>query len=186
MYCFFDENQKREAINISPGEYFLSGRGMLIHTLLGTGVSVALYDPVLKTGGMNHFIVSEKRSSRNAAAQDGINFTETLIDSFLKNGSDKSNLQAKILGGSVFSDEQEINEAAAENVRLIEVFLTSNNIEILSRNTGGNEVRKIYFYTDTFKILFKKLNYEDTEINKQMIEYHHRNKHGLSKSHRKR
>lgn len=163
MYCFFDESQKREAINISPGEYFISKNGMLIHTILGSCVSVALYDPVLKTGGMNHFLFN--------ADQNNLNPVEILINAFLKNGSDKSNLQAKILGGSIFSEEQSIKDTAEKNIRLAEDFLNSSNIEILSRNIGGNKVRKIYFYTDTFKILFKKIDYKDTELDKQMADY---------------
>jgi len=163
MYCFFDENLNREVINISPGEYFISEKGMLIHTLIGSYVSVVIYDPVLKAGGMNHFMV---------AKNSGAKVMRELLDGLMKKGSMKNDLKAKILGGSIFSEEDEA--VASSSLCLAEEFLESENIAITNRSTGGDKVRKIYYYPDSFKVLIGKLKYPDPDLDKQMAEYRRR------------
>ena len=164
MYCFFDENQKLEVINISPGEYFISVKGMPIHTLLSSCVSAVIFDSKLKIGGMNHFMISSQEYAKDEAGN-----MEILLEGFLKNGSKIEDLEAKILGGSVFCEADEA--AARNNISFVENFLNGKNIKIVNRSVGGGSIRKIYFYPEDFKVLIKKIEHSDDVLEKNMSEY---------------
>jgi SAM-dependent methyltransferase len=50
-----------EAVKILPGEYFATDRDMALVTVLGSCVAACLRDPVAGIGGMNHFMLPERR-----------------------------------------------------------------------------------------------------------------------------
>ena len=175
MYCFFDKSQNREAINISPGEYFISPKGMLIHTLIGSCVAVAMYDPQTKIGGMNHFSAAQlKDIPYDAVLQHAEESMKNLVSALLENGCSRTSLEAKILGGSNLSEPDADDETTASNIRFAEEYLQNANIKIVGRDTGGNEARKIYLHTDTFKILLKRLPLVNTDLESQMQDYRRR------------
>ena len=174
MYCFFDRSQNREAINVSPGEYFISTKGMLIHSLVGSCIAVAIYDPESKTGGLNHFIAGEikdiKYDNIIRQAEESMN---SLIADLVKNGCSKEKLEAKILGGSIFPDSDTTEESIKRSILFAEEYLGREKIKIVSRDTGGDEARKIYLYTDTFKVLLKRV-LPNADLSKQMKAYQQR------------
>ncbi|MDC7125521.1 MAG: chemotaxis protein CheD [Spirochaetales bacterium] len=163
MYCFYDKLCKKEAIHISPGEFFVSAKGMLIHSLVGECIVAILYDPVGRIGGMNQFLIGK---------HDQINPLERLVGSMLDLGATKNALQAKLIGGSILIDEKKEYEGIiGTTITYCKDFLRKANIEIISTNIGGSKARKIYFYTDTFKVLQKMIDYSETPLGAQMNEY---------------
>ncbi len=164
MYCFFDESQKREFINISPGEYFVSGKGMPIYTLLSTCISIALFDSNLEIGGLNHFMISNPEEMKDEAQN-----IELLLEGLYKLGSKKKNIEAKIIGGSVLCEEDEI--PALANVRFAEEFLAAEKIRISNTSTGGNMIREVYYYPQKFKLLIRKIQPPNDILNSQILAY---------------
>lgn len=176
MYRYFDNRLKSEIVNLSPGEYFVSNKDELINTVLGSCVSTVLFDPVLKIGGMNHFMLADVKAKARVdnyfkVERYGLYAMESLINDFLKLGSEKSNLQAKIFGGSRVLETQRVIEIGKENIEFAEEFLKAEKIPIINRDTGGRRARKIYLYTKDFRILLKRVNVSATELDYQMEDY---------------
>lgn len=92
-------------VTIHPGEFYVTRKHLIISTLLGSCVAACLYDPVNKVAGMNHFMLSNKRYSRDMptciteAGRYGVNAMELLINKMLNTGAEKKHLRAKAFGG---------------------------------------------------------------------------------------
>src|SRR4051812_34628725 len=56
---YYDRTFDRDAAKILPGEYYYTGKDMLIVTVLGSCVSACIRDRVTGVGGMNHFMLPD-------------------------------------------------------------------------------------------------------------------------------
>ena len=54
---YYDRTFDCDAAKILPGEYYYTGKDMLIVTVLGSCVSACIRDSRLGYGGMNHFML---------------------------------------------------------------------------------------------------------------------------------
>src|SRR5665647_2303892 len=77
-------------VTLEPGELFASREPVTISTLLGSCVAACLYDPVNNVVGMNHFLLSSRRYSRDLpnfiseAGRYGIHAMELLINEMMR------------------------------------------------------------------------------------------------------
>lgn len=147
-------------IKIHIGEIYTSSEPTVIVTILGSCVSVCLFDPVRRTGGMNHILLPGKADLKkfDDATRYGINAMEVLINSMMKLGSRRRDILSKIFGGAhIIKSIASHISPGPKNVRFVEEFLDLEEIPVVSRNTGGNNGRKIYFHTHTGEVLLKTL-----------------------------
>ena len=79
-----------------PSALFASARPHKVVTVLGSCVSVCLWDPFLRIGGINHYMLPLWNGEGLASPKYGNIAIEKLIERMLYLGSRKSNLQAKI------------------------------------------------------------------------------------------
>ena len=57
MYSVKNHKFNKDEFILHPGEYFCSSENILMSTILGSCVSVVLYDSRKKQGGLNHFLL---------------------------------------------------------------------------------------------------------------------------------
>jgi len=146
---------------IGPGDYYASKQDIIISTLLGSCISVALFDPKQKIGGMNHFMLPFPKKnetgilSRNA--KYGINAMEILINELIKKGCVKNDLIAKVFGGSTLLnyDKEAVYDIPKMNISFAFEFLRIENIPVESYSVGGILPRKIYFFPVEGKVKMK-------------------------------
>ncbi len=151
---------------IHPGEYKVSDEDIIISTVLGSCVSVALFDPVKKQGGMNHFLLPRygngevtEKSLIQQEFRYGLYAMEILINSLMKMGSRKNSLIAKVFGGSeMFEISSRVTNVGKQNREFALLYLENENIPVISSDLGGPLGRKILFFPKTGKILLKKLD----------------------------
>jgi chemotaxis protein CheD len=150
----------------SPQKSFVLGGQVVVPdeprelvTILGSCVSVCLWDKKLRTGGMNHFLLPE--TINNAKSLDGgISATRALIQSMIRKASIIKNLEAQVFGGAnrFFKDESFLN-VGRQNVEAARIALEETGVRIVHQDTGGEPGRKIYFNTQTGMVLIQKINY---------------------------
>ena len=146
---------------INAGEFYVSKENEIIGTLLGSCISVCLWDPEKKIGGMNHFMLPGKICkvdiSKDRSARYGITAMNDLLDSMIKSGAERKRMVAKLFGGgSVFENKLKTNSIPDDNIRIARVMLELADIEILKTNVGGNFSRKILFDLDSGQVFLKK------------------------------
>jgi Chemotaxis protein; stimulates methylation of MCP proteins len=144
---------------IGPGGYYSSRDDVIISTLLGSCISVALYDPGVPVGGMNHFMLPFPKvrddSLYSSTAMYGINAMEVLINDILKKGGRKNCLRAKVFGGSTVLafDRQATYDIPKMNITFIFDFLEREHLPVDSYSVGGSSARKIWFFPQTARVL---------------------------------
>lgn len=158
---YYDRTFDRDAAKILPGEYYYTGKDMLIVTVLGSCVSACIRDRVTGVGGMNHFMLpdggGDADSPISASARYGTYAMEILINDLLKAGARRENLEAKVFGGgNVLSGFSSIN-VGERNAQFVRSFLKIENIRIVAEDLNDVHPRKVYYFPRTGKVLVKKL-----------------------------
>lgn len=147
----------KQSVKIHIGQYYASKDPAIIHTVLGSCVSVCLFDPDTKIGGMNHILcVGEKMTVFDEDTRYAINAMEVLINEMVGLGAVRSRLVAKIFGGGNILRMSKEYRPGPKNVAFILKFLEVEKIKLKNQNTGGNYSRKLFLHTDTFEVLLKK------------------------------
>ncbi len=153
---------------IHPGEYLSTDDDIIIATVLGSCVAVALKDDTAGIGGLNHFMLAG--AFKKGAGKDGSPFAsdsgkygvyamELLINEMLKKGARRERLTAKVFGGaSVLAlGTASRNTVPQNNIDFAEEFLKAEGIPVLSRDVGGTTARKILFFVRDGKVLLKRI-----------------------------
>lgn len=122
---------------------------------LGSCVGVALYDPVLRIGGLIHILLPSLREMETAG-QSRIKFADSgisaLVEAMAEAGAAKVRLEAKIAGGAaMFAIKNEPDGAGIgkRNVQSCEDTLKRLGIRLIARDTGGTKGRTIMFDIET-------------------------------------
>jgi chemotaxis protein CheD len=139
-------------ITIHIGEYYGSAEPVIIKTLLGSCVSVCLFDPVRKIGAMNHIFLPGRADLKHfdVKARFGINAMELLINEMLKLGADRQKLIAKTFGGAhILSEISKTNSQGRKISEFVTEFLKNESIRLIGHDLGGNQWRQVRFHTDT-------------------------------------
>ena len=144
------------------GAIFVSREPLNVITILGSCISVCLWDTVLKFGGMNHYLLPFWNGEGLTSSKYGNIAIEKLIDKMCASGSVKKNLQAKIFGGAQqFNlDNESTFKIGETNISLAFSKLGQESIPVVKYSVGGSRGRKIIFITGTGEILMKYVGYE--------------------------
>ncbi|MBW2621968.1 MAG: response regulator [Deltaproteobacteria bacterium] len=131
-----------------PSEYIVSKQPHRVSTLLGSCVSVCLYNRQANFGGMNHFMLPESPSGVRSAKYGDYSI-QTMIQ-FMKRGAGDSagRLEAMIFGGaSVVGAIRSGSHIGEKNVDLAREVLRHYNILVKKDVTGGSSGMKIEYHT---------------------------------------
>ncbi|MCP3942297.1 MAG: chemotaxis protein CheD [Desulfobacteraceae bacterium] len=142
---------------LKPGYIYLPEKPTVISTVLGSSVSVSLYDKTLETGGMNHFLFPVVGTGKQTTSLYGNIAVLTLIRMMLENGSVLSNLEAQIFGGAHNTDDS-FRDIGRDNLKTARSVLNKKQIKIISEDVGGRLGRKIVFNTLNNEILTMKVD----------------------------
>ncbi len=112
-------NAQWKTMRVVQGEYVVSKfPDACLTTLLGSCIATCLWDPEIKIGGMNHYLLPGSETNDAGQVRYGVNAMELLVNGMLKRGAHKARLVAKVFGGAsmlnVKSDIGERNVAFAK------------------------------------------------------------------------
>lgn len=136
---------------LKPGYIFLPSRAVVISAVLGSSVSVCLYDRKRKVGGMNHFKLPYIRKKELATAIYGNVATLALIRMMFEDGTKIKHLEAQIFGGAHNSKLCPEN-IGRENILIARKVLARKRIPVVSEDVGGEKGRKVIFSTHNNEI----------------------------------
>jgi chemotaxis protein CheD len=157
---YYDRTFDCDAAKILPGEYYYTGKDMLIVTVLGSCVSACIRDRVKGLGGMNHFMLPDGGDPGNpvsASMRYGTYAMEVLINDLLKAGARREHLEAKVFGGGAVLRGFSAMNVGERNASFVMQFLKTERIPVLAEDLNDIYPRKVYFFPRTGKVLVKKL-----------------------------
>ena len=160
MKTYFDFHFQKNLVVLYPGEFFSSNaQDEMISTVLGSCIAITLYDPKLRIGGMNHFMLvssSQTQDAQENSGRFGEFAVELLLNDMMKKGAQKKRMIAKVFGGSnMFKAAPSEHNVGEQNIDFAFYYLERENIPIQASDVGGNYSRKVYFDPVTSKVWLK-------------------------------
>lgn len=118
-------------------------------TILGSCVSVCLWDKDAAMGGMNHFLLpgGPEGAGQSGSTRYGINSMEVLINALLRMGARRHQLEAKIFGGARIS--KNLRDVGASYAEFARNFLIAEDIPCRAESLGGTRARRVIFHPTT-------------------------------------
>jgi chemotaxis protein CheD len=133
-----------------PSAIYTSKESSIVTTILGSCVSVCLWDTKLEFGGINHYMLPLWNGQGLASPKYGNFAIPKLIDKMVFMGSDPGNLIAKVIGGGeVLVTNNDTFHIGDRNIQIAFEILEERKITIAGKSVGGSHGRKIQFRTDT-------------------------------------
>lgn len=137
-----------------PGTLFAEPQECQVTTVLGSCVSVCLWDPQAGRGGMNHIMLPFWNGDGQATPKFGNIAMESLLGKVLSIGCDRNRLVAKVFGGANLlvagRDSYLIGE---RNISVVFQMLDQYGIKVAAQDVGGRLSRKIIMNTRTGLVL---------------------------------
>lgn len=141
-----------------PGTLFAQKQDCMITTILGSCISVCIWDRVMRLGGMNHFLLPLWNGDGLQTPKYGNIAILLLIERVLGLGGKRDNLVAKVFGGAnVLDGAKGLFNIGERNIMIAEDMLQENRISVVGRDVGGSSGRKVLFRTETGEVLVKKM-----------------------------
>jgi chemotaxis protein CheD len=148
---------ERLARNIHPGAWAIEVERPL-STLLGSCVAVCLFDPKMKIGGINHFMLPNMARGKNNDVDSllsGDYAMESLLNAMLNKGAKKAQLQAKAFGGGTIIETS--LSIGMRNASFTKEWLAREGIPLISSDFLGPWSRKVLFLPGTGDVFCRRL-----------------------------
>lgn len=138
-----------ERVKILLGHYETSDRpAAMMVTTLGSCVAACVHDPVLRIGGMNHFLLPDVPETElegdGVAARYGSVAMERLINALFALGARRERLQVKLFGGArVIASSADIGGL---NARFAVDYVRREGLKLAGHDLGGSAARRIHYF----------------------------------------
>ncbi len=150
------------AARILPGEYYVTINDEGVYTTLGSCISACIRDRVSGVGGMNHFMLPAssdadgwKSTGLSAATRYGNFAMEHLINTILKNGGKRQNLEVKLFGGGRIL--QNMTDVGMRNIAFVRDYLQTEGLKASVEDVGDIFPRMVVYFPATGKVRVKRL-----------------------------
>jgi chemotaxis protein CheD len=133
-------------VYLAPGQLFATAEPRTLRTVLGSCVAVCLYDPVLRVGGMNHFLLPGTGTSAEPSGRYGEHAMTVLWDELVALGAHPTGVRACVFGGArVLAGISDLMHLGQRNVEFALAWLAARRIAIDDRNVLGTRARRVEF-----------------------------------------
>lgn len=159
-------------IHLKAGEIYIAEKPTLVATVLGSCISVTMFNNRFKIGAICHGALPVYNKNRYGIRENNnepfkyVDFSISHMVSQLANyGIKTCEIEVKLFGGAdMFSfDNKNENKLTVgqQNIQVALNTIKKENLRLLIADTGGKRGRKIFFYTHTGEVLLKRLKKGD-------------------------
>jgi chemotaxis protein CheD len=114
---------------------------------LGSCIGLVVYDPVVRVGGILHYMLPESSIDKDKARKRPYMFADTgiprLFKSAYKLGAQKSRIKTYVAGGAEILDQKGFFNIGKRNYMALKKMFFRNNVMIDRQNVGGNINRTV-------------------------------------------
>src|SRR6478735_7721684 len=124
---------------VFPGQYMITSVPALISTVLGSCISVCLWDKSVGIGGMNHYLLPGTEGDEPGNMDRGITSIQLLVRAMLNRKATIENLEAKVFGGcNSLYKENNLYKVGERNAAVAFEILKEFNIRVSAKHVGGS------------------------------------------------
>jgi chemotaxis protein CheD len=117
-----------------------TGKSLMTYAL-GSCIGVTVYDPLVRVGGLLHFMLPESRAAPEKAAATPAMFADTglplLLERIAKLGADRRRLVVCAAGGAAILGEDDHFRIGARNRTMLRKLFWQQNLLLNASDTGG-------------------------------------------------
>ena len=132
---------------------------ILVTFALGSCIAVAIYDPLVKVGGLLHYMLPDSTLDLKKAQDQPGMFADTgvplLFKSCYRLGAEKKRIVVKVAGGASILDDTNFFRIGQKNITALRKIFWKNNVMIEAEDTGANYNRTVRLDLSTGKFLVK-------------------------------
>ena len=152
-----DARFRTPAAKLLPTQYLVVDTDIALVTLLGSCVAACLRDPLLRLGGVYHFLLPDGQVGDGAPTRYGSFAMELLINDLLKRGASRGRLEAKVFGGGNVLRGFTANPVGTRNAEFVRQYLAAERIPVVGEDLGGIHPRKVWFFPHTGRVVVQRL-----------------------------
>ncbi len=117
----------------------------VLETLLGSCVGIAVWDRVLKQGGLAHVVLPDSRGAANLPGKFADTAVAELKRRLVAQGCSPRTLTAKLAGGSTMFGVRSDRDVGEKNHKAVLEHLSKHGIRSVAEHIGGSKGRMIRF-----------------------------------------
>ncbi|MBA4373160.1 MAG: chemotaxis protein CheD [Thermodesulfovibrio sp.] len=154
------------SVYLKPGEFAISGEPSVITTVLGSCISVTMFNPRLKIGAICHGLLPQCKDEGpcDNACGNGFKYVDCsirlMLEEFRKKGVGAAEIETKLFGGSDMYLPEEIRPGnitvGRQNIDAAFRICGEERLQVLKSDTGGIYSRKILFHPHTGEVYLKR------------------------------
>jgi chemotaxis protein CheD len=134
-------------VGIADMKISTNTRDVLVTYALGSCIAVAVYDPVVKVGGLLHFMLPDSSLDSEKARANSALFADTgipvLFKSCYKLGAEKKRMTIQVAGGASILDDTNYFRIGEKNIMALRKIFWKNNVLIDKEDMGKNYNRTV-------------------------------------------
>lgn len=158
-------------IYLHTGEVHISEKPEIVSTILGSCVSVILYNPRLKISAISHSLMPSCKNDGTTCLKcdQGYKYVDCAIVRMLseleKWKIKKHEIDVKIFGGAdVLGREKREDSIGKQNIIAAIQTLNREKVKILSSDIGGSKGRKLFLLTHSGEVFVSKLKEQIADV----------------------
>lgn len=166
----FDRKTGMHLVRVLPGATYSTGAAdEIVVTILGSCVAACVRNPLNGFGGMNHFMLPENDSCDwngvSSALRYGNYAMEALINTVLKSGCGRRDLEIKLFGGANLNRSPTL--VGTKNSEFARQYLEREGMKVAVEDLGGSRGRRILYSPQTGRVqrLLLKPTVEKSVVN---------------------
>ncbi|MBF0228714.1 MAG: chemotaxis protein CheD [Desulfamplus sp.] len=135
---------------------------------LGSCIGLVVFDPVVKVGGILHYMLPESSLDREKAERNPYMFADSGIPLLFKESykydAVKKRMKVYVFGGSQILDQKGFFNIGKRNYMALKKLLFKNNVLINYEDVGGNVNRTVRLEIKTGDIFVKTSGSNEVKI----------------------
>lgn len=139
-------------IYLLPGDFHFGGNNTRIRTVLGSCVSITVWHPRLRIGGMSHSMLPSRGKPGNLAASFDGHYADEAVELFMseigKRNTHPDEYRVRLFGGGNMF-RQPLSEKAFDvggsNIEAVRALLAAGGFNIHAEHVGGSGHRSVIF-----------------------------------------
>ncbi len=158
----------RQIVGVADMKVSNDQKDSIITYSLGSCIGVVIYDPIVKVGGILHYMLPESSIDKGKAAARPYMFADSGIPRLFKTayqmGAKKQRMIVYVAGGAEILDQKGFFNIGKRNYMALKKIFFKNNVMINKQDVGGNTNRTIRIDIATGDIYIKTSGSKEVKI----------------------
>lgn len=152
-----------DTVYLHPGEICVTRKAKRVVTVLGSCVSVTMFNARLQVGAICHGTLPHCRTGGvcHEPCIEAFKFMDCAIGYMLERfrgyGIKNSEIEAKIFGGADTLMSKSSNSIGRQNVKTTLELMGREKLKVIAADVGDSFGRKLIFFTHTGEVFLKRL-----------------------------